>query len=250
MITGVKIQNGVFKCCNRLNIPIFIFIIMVNRVGLKYGFLTVIKYSHLSHHHMWVCECVCGKLVTVGSGNLITEHTKSCGCMKKSLISTKRTTHGQTRSNEGNWTPEYRAWTCMITRCTNPNCNEFENYGGRGITVCERWINSFQAFFEDMGTKPSNSHSLDRFPNMNGNYEPSNCRWATKKQQQGNKRNNRIIEYNGQSMPMCDWASLLKVTHGAIINHLNKGRSFHRIFMHYKYKNDNNIKRMPFLSSD
>jgi hypothetical protein len=90
-------------------------------------------------------------------------------------------------------TPEYRAWINMKSRCYNENVPMFRHHGGRGIRVCDRWIDSFAAFYEDMGPRPSSAHSLDRYPDNNGNYEPANCRWATQKQQMGNTRRNRFV---------------------------------------------------------
>ena len=100
----------------------------------------------------------------------------------------------------------YTVWVCMIGRCYNPRNAKFHRYGGRGVKVCDRWRNSAAAFLEDMGQPPSKKHSLDRFPDTDGEYEPSNCRWATAKQQQGNRTNNSMIEVNGQRIRMIEAA--------------------------------------------
>lgn len=107
-------------------------------------------------------------------------------------------------------TPEYRTWSMMIQRCTNPNRNGWKDYGGRGITVCERWRNSFKAFLEDMGPRPDGK-TLDRWPDKNGNYEKSNCRWATKIEQGNNLRKNRIVIFKGQKMTLTECSRLCGV---------------------------------------
>jgi hypothetical protein len=101
-------------------------------------------------------------------------------------------------------TPEFRAWTNMLARCTNKTYKPYPRYGGRGIKVCDRWLNSFEDFFADMGERPSPQHSLDRWPDNNGNYEPENCRWATRSEQNSNRRNNRIVKYRGKEMSLPD----------------------------------------------
>lgn len=100
---------------------------------------------------------------------------------------------------------ERTAWRRMIQRCTNPKDKNYKTYGGRGIKVCDRWMKSFDTFFEDIGSAPSEDLTIDRI-NNNGNYEPNNCRWATRKQQSNNKRDNVIIRFNGQSKTLAEWA--------------------------------------------
>jgi hypothetical protein len=108
-------------------------------------------------------------------------------------------------------TKEYISWQGMHARCKNSNNPGFKNYGGRGIKVCERWENSFLNFLQDMGPKPSKDHSLDRIDN-NGNYEPSNCRWATQYEQGNNRRNNIFIEHNGKSRSVAEWSRILNLS--------------------------------------
>lgn len=149
----------------------------------------------------WKCVCDCGIQKTIASTNLISGHTRSCGCMNLEMVKERSTTHGQGRA--GKQTPEYRAWSLMKSRCLNPNDARFIEYGGRGIRVCKRWM-QFENFFNDMGKKPSSSHSLDR-KETNGNYNPANCRWATAVEQQNNKRNNHLITVNGVTKTMRMW---------------------------------------------
>lgn len=109
-----------------------------------------------------------------------------------------KATHGHTVGRKQS--KEYRAWSAMLDRCENRNHPDFRNYGGRGIAVCAAWRESFAAFLKDVGPAPSKSHSLDRFPNLSGNYELGNCRWATRVQQNQNTRRNRIVTFRGEDM--------------------------------------------------
>jgi hypothetical protein len=164
------------------------------------------------------CACSCGRMVRVRKSNLENGNTSSCGCLRKELQSERNTTHGQSRS------PEYRIWESMRRRCTDPKTVGFENYGGRGITVCERWRTSFEAFFEDMGRRPSARHTIDRL-DSNGNYEPGNCEWRTMIEQQNNKRNNRTITFNGETLTLAQWERKLNIRRGALGMRLRRGWS-------------------------
>ena len=112
-------------------------------------------------------------------------------------------------------TPTYRAWQDMIQRCYNPRRTRYPMYGGRGITVCQRWRESFEAFLKDMGTSPSPRHSIDRIDN-NGNYEPGNLRWATAKEQSRNQRRNRVLTYQGETLCIAEWAERLGVAYATL----------------------------------
>ncbi len=132
----------------------------------------------------WFCRCDCGSEVVVARGNLTSGNSKSCGCQKVTKIAAARTKHGH--SPHGKPTREYVSWRAMITRCTNPANHKYATYGAVGITVCDRWRDSFESFLADMGPRPAGT-SLDRFPDNRGNYEPGNCRWGTPKQQSRNQ---------------------------------------------------------------
>lgn len=197
----------------------------IDHTGKKYGRLLVVKEALQVKPKQirWECLCECGNIVIVLSGNLKRGHTQSCGCLQKENTASASITHGHNRV--GKTTPEYRAWTHMKTRCYNQKCDMYYAYGGRGIVVCERWLHSFENFLFDMGKRPSRKHSLDRFPDINGNYEPSNCRWATPEEQAANKRNNHWIEYNGRKMILEDWAKELNTTTTIIRRRLKRGHN-------------------------
>jgi len=157
--------------------------------GQKYGRLTVVSFDGISKNGaaLWLCKCKCDKLVSVIASSLCLGRTLSCGCLHRERLRAIAYKHGHADYRNAAVSVEYYAWTSMTQRCTNPKRWNYKNYGGRGIVVCERWLKSFPDFLADMGRKPSPDLSLDRIDNE-GNYEPSNCRWATKSQQQRNRR--------------------------------------------------------------
>lgn len=162
-------------------------------------------------------RCECGNEFESSVANIKSEKTKSCGCKSsRHKIGELNATHGMSG------TRTYDIWCGMRKRCNDPSCTKFANYGGRGIAVCERW-NSFEDFFSDMGECPSVKHSLDRFPNQNGNYEPGNCRWATAKEQANNMRSNRILVIGGIAKTMANWSRDSAVSYRAIQLRLKRG---------------------------
>lgn len=149
--------------------------------GQRFGRLTTTERIPMPGGAVWKCLCDCGSIVSTTPGHLYSGHTRSCGCLYSEVLVSANTTHGKSQS------PEYRSWSMMRTRCNNPRVHNYHRYGGRGITVCERWNKSFEHFLQDVGPRPSLKHSIDRI-NVNGNYEPGNVRWATASEQALNQR--------------------------------------------------------------
>jgi hypothetical protein len=130
-----------------------------------------------------------------------------------------QTTHGLSN------TPEYNSWHSMKQRCINPDNKDYDNYGGRGIKVCDRWLNSFENFLIDMGPKPSENHSLDRYPDTNGHYEFNNCRWATSIEQCNNRRNNVFFNYKGKKYTVVQISEEFNINSMTFVNRINRGWS-------------------------
>lgn len=178
----------------------------------------------------WICKCDCGNIALVRTSCLKSGHTKSCGCLQSEVAKNEQTTHGLRYSQE------YKSWAHAKKRCYNEKTASYKHYGGRGIKMCDRWLNSFENFYEDMGPKPSSEHSLDRYPNNEtGNYEPGNCRWGTDEQQYRNRRSNRWFECNGMKMVLNDWAVYFGVSFATLHGHL-KTKTIDHMFEYYKRK--------------
>lgn len=196
----------------------------VDHSGKRFGHLTAIKCDYRiklkdGWRDFWLCRCDCGKESTVMTFSLVNGSSKSCGCFGKEVRRTACTIHG------GIHKIEYGNWRGMLDRCYNKNKTGYQDYGGRGIAVCDRWRHSFQNFFADMGERPSKRHSIDRFPDKNGNYEPSNCRWATPKEQQNNTRRNRVLECDGVSHTISQWMQISGVKIDTISGRIKRGWS-------------------------
>ena len=174
----------------------------IHMVGLRFGRLRVESlHGVVNRHRMWLCVCDCGNQTVVEGSNMRRGLTSSCGCLHSEVASAAAATHRMSK------TSMYSIWRNMIARCDDKSQ---KRYGGRGISVCERWLTSFENFLTDMGRRPSSSHSLDRI-DVNGNYEPNNCRWATSKQQARNTSRNRLVEFCGEILPLiahCENAGL------------------------------------------
>lgn len=181
--------------------------------GQKFHRLTVqgIVGRHKNKHYLWRCICDCGNTKDTLASMLKRGQIHSCGCKQRENV----TTHGMSS------TPTYIVWRGMIVRCNNPKSERYCDYGGRGITVCDRWLNSFEAFLEDMGEKPEGL-SLDRKDNSKG-YDADNCRWATDVEQARNKRNNTLLEYDNRIQPASAWAEEKGIPYGTLLARLEKG---------------------------
>ncbi len=180
----------------------------VDYTGQRYGRWIVLSFigNNYRGDRLWLCRCDCGIERVVKGGILRSGESQSCGCLNKEKVAEacrKRSTiHRETVDYKS--TPEYNAWLSLKGRCLNPRNSAFQGYGGRGIMVCDRWVNSFPNFLEDVGRRPSPQHSIDRFPNNDGNYEPGNVRWATRTEQNRNKRSVLLID--GKTLP--EWETI------------------------------------------
>lgn len=189
----------------------------VDLSGHRFNRLTVLRADRRGNQLVWVCQCVCGGTVTLRTARITgSRPTRSCGCLQRETVSAIRTTHGRSR------TYLYRTWSMIIQRCrvtTNP---AYPDYGGRGITVCDRWASSFADFAADVGHRPSAAHTIDRIDNDRG-YEPGNVRWATRAEQARNRRSNRWITANGETRTLAEWIARSGLAATTIERRLKRG---------------------------
>lgn len=183
---------------------------VIDLTGERFGKLAVIKRANTKKRNVhWVCRCECGNETIVNGDNLRRGLSKSCGCFK---YESRNATHHLSK------TPIYRSWANMKKRCNDTND---ENYGGRGITYCDKW-ETFDGFFEDMGSTYKEGLTIDRI-DVNGNYCKENCRWADNKEQANNKRNNHIVEYNGERLTLVQFCVKYNVNYKTVSAKLIKG---------------------------
>lgn len=190
--------------------------------GQRFGRWTAIRvYGKRLRKYGWSyfleCVCDCGATGIIQKNSLVSGDSSSCGCFQSEYASRRLTTHGLSRSRE------YISYQSMWLRCTDPGSVNWTDYGGRGITVCDRW-KDFATFYADMGPKPSAKHSIDRIDN-DGHYEPSNCRWATNSQQARNRRGNRHITFRGETKLVVEWSEELGLNLNLIYDRLRYGWS-------------------------
>lgn len=194
----------------------------IDIAGERFGRLVVLRFVRVSKTRKayWLCRCDCGREACIQAGNLRTGHTVSCGCYHRETAQARATKHGQ------RGTPEWLAWAGMTRRCRSESDYQYQDYGGRGIRVCDRWlgVNGFANFLADMGSKPSAKHSLDRFPDKNGGYCPENCRWATRVQQARNRRSNTILECGGESLTLAEWSERTGIKPHTIMARIRRHR--------------------------
>lgn len=185
--------------------PIELPVTVKDLTGQRFGRLLVASYAGKHRkRHKWNCVCDCGNLSCIDRPQLTGGKSVSCGCYKKELLSRVAKTHGMCNS------AEYHIYRNMLARCHNEKNTSFPGYGGRGITVCDRWMESFENFYADMGSRPSKIHSIDRI-NNDGNYEPGNVKWSTPSQQTRNCRHTKKIFYKGESKLVMDWAAIFGI---------------------------------------
>ena len=180
--------------------------------GAKIGRWTVVSYSGNSK---WLCVCECGAAKNVQSTHLKNGTSKSCGCIAREKLASRNFVHGDSKNNR-----LYRIWCHMIGRCYNETDARYSSYGGRGIDVCEEWKTNYSVFKEwALANGYSDSLSIDRKDNDSG-YNPANCRWATPQMQSNNRRSNHLIEYNGETKTMTEWAECLGIKIGTLKDRL------------------------------
>lgn len=180
----------------------------------RFGRLTTVRDvgRAADGHRLWLCVCECGTECVRQSNNLRSAGLKSCGCAQKEL----QKKHGMRNS------PEYTSWQAMKARCCNPTDKDYPRYGGRGISVCQSWLDSFEAFFADMGRRPPGM-TLERI-DTDGNYAPGNCEWATATDQARNRRRSVYVNWKNSRVHLVDVASELGITYGAAFMRLQRGK--------------------------
>lgn len=199
---------------------------LINLTGSQFGRLVVLGRAAGFKGVFWVCECSCGNLTSVRTGHLRNGHTSSCGCLHTDQLRSRSTTHGKSH------TKAYNAWLNAIRRCHNEDHKRFYDYGGRGIKVCARWL-VFENFLSDMG-EPEAGQSLDRIDN-NGNYEPGNCRWATRFEQARNRRCTLTLTFQGVTRSASEWSQVLGLAYQTILSRLSKGWAVEKVLATKKF---------------
>lgn len=185
------------------------------QVGDRFGRLVVLESaSPVNGHTRYLFRCDCGVEKVLRLAN-VRRNTQSCGCFNREKSRKQLTTHGQAHN------PTWNCWISLRSRCEDPNNNRYARYGGRGIKVCERW-SSFENFYADMGERPSLEHSIDRL-DTDGNYEPGNVRWATRKEQARNKSTSRMLEWAGMRLSLAEWCERAEVNYSFVQARLDHG---------------------------
>jgi hypothetical protein len=194
----------------------------LNIAGQRFGRVTAIeRIGRKGRMALWSYRCDCGTIGAALANSLARGNTKSCGCLKNELAGKRFRRHGLTN------TPEHRTWRSIKYRCHDPDCPGYARYGGRGIKVCDRWRDSFENFLADMGKRPSAEYSIERV-NNDGDYEPGNCKWATRGEQRRNASHARIYEFNGKRQVIKDWANEYGFSPTTLYYRLSNGWSIER----------------------
>ena len=207
--------------------------------GQRFGYLTIIKKAGKSKNNktLWLCKCDCGNEKICIGNDLITGRTKSCGCLRKK---------GSQRTHGFRYTRLYYIWQGIKKRCLNKNTPNYYIYGGRGIAICDEWKNDFKVFHDwafangyDENAKRGDC-TIERI-DVNGNYEPSNCRWATMKEQCRNTRSNNLITYNNETRCLMDWSYILNINYDTLLNRFKKGWTIEKAFMNKDFRMSKNV---------
>lgn len=207
-------------------------------IGQQFDRWTVIALAKPSkkNEKFWIVRCLCGNEGRVSNWALGSGNSLSCGCLRRERAAVARVTHGETRTVDGKivCTPEYHSWSSMIQRCYKSYVASYKSHGARGITVCSRWLESFQNFLDDMGRKPDPTWSLDRIDN-NGNYEPGNVRWASSKIQSRNTSRNRYLTVGSETILLVEWAEKTGVNYATLRCRLEAGWSPERAIINRRF---------------
>lgn len=192
----------------------------IDITGKTFGRLTAIKRvgTNKDGRPIWLFKCSCGNERTINSKDVRSGHSKSCGCLASELLVKRNYRHGKAKSRE------YKIWAGVKKRVTTGNSLNRKYYLEKGITMCDRWFNSFEAFIDDMGEAPSNEHQIDRI-DPNGNYEPANCRWVTRIEQMNNTTNNRWYTINGRTLTQEQWGREVGINGSIISKRIRRGWS-------------------------
>jgi hypothetical protein len=207
--------------------------------GQTFHRLTVIGRQGLDGNRVatWQVRCVCGSERVVRTSALTRGTTKSCGCLRLEAALRQNSKHGLAKSRE------YKIWTSMKQRCFTPTCHAYADYGGRGIVVCEEWAASFEKFISDMGPRPDGSFSIERL-NNEGHYEPGNCAWVRKVDQQNNTRRNVKLTFEGKTFSVSQWERLLGFGRGTLKWRLARGWSVDRALSEPLVPTNTHVKRV------
>jgi hypothetical protein len=193
----------------------------------RFGRLVALWHSHTNidqykksknYRKYFKCICDCNQLTIVERNSLVSGNTKSCGCLEKETVKKVNTKHGKSKTREHN------IWSGLKQRCLNKKNNHYKNYGARGILISQKWLYSFESFILDVGIAPSKNHSLDRI-NNDGNYEPGNCRWATREEQNNNSRRTIFLELNGERKSLADWCYKFNLKRKTVYARIRSGKS-------------------------
>lgn len=211
--------------------------------GDKYGRLEIVKEENEAKYlngksRRFRCKCSCGKEIITNLNSLRRGCSLSCGCLQKELMSSRATKHGLSGLDE------YQIWKGLRKRCSLKNKKDVKNYGERGISVCERW-NNFENFYYDMGKRPSKKHSIDRIDNEKGYYK-ENCRWATCLEQNNNRRSSVYIEYNGERKTISQWERELGFSRGTITRRLAHGWDMKRAVINKSFRGKNQFNKLKY----